>query len=112
MKMNEIIASDRIKRAKEATEKAFRKYVVYRQKSFEKIDSEKLKIDLRKIKENSISNLEKLKNRAVENLEAQGIKVFEAKDAKKAREIILKLIPKNEKIVKSKSNVIAEIELN
>ncbi|MEM5883036.1 MAG: LUD domain-containing protein [Candidatus Aenigmatarchaeota archaeon] len=98
-------------KAKELTEKAFRSYLIQRQKSIEKVDVEKLKKELRRIKEESISNLEELKKKTIENLESQGVKVFEAKDAKEAREILLKLIPKNEKIVKSKSNVANEIEL-
>lgn len=111
MSLNELPTSIRIKSAKEATEKAFRSYLMYRQKSLEKINVEKLKKELRRIKETSLSNLEELKKKAVENLKSQGIKVFEAKDSKEAREILLKIIPKNEKIVKSKSNMIDEIQL-
>ncbi|MEM5793962.1 MAG: LUD domain-containing protein [Candidatus Aenigmatarchaeota archaeon] len=111
MGISNLLASERIIKAKESTEKAFRSYLIFRQKSLERVDVGKLKKELRRIKEESISNLEELKKKARENLESQGVKVFEAKDAKEAREILLKLIPKNEKIVKSKSNVINEIEL-
>ncbi|MEM5834664.1 MAG: LUD domain-containing protein [Candidatus Aenigmatarchaeota archaeon] len=111
MGISNLLASERIIKAKELVEKGFRSYLLYRQKSLEKVDVEKLKKELRRIKEISLSNLEELKKKVIENLEAQGIKVFEAKDAKEAREILLKLIPKNGKVVKSKSNVISEIEL-
>ncbi len=111
MNLNELLASSRIKNAKEVMEKAFRSYLTYRQKSLEKIDAEKLKKELRKIKEISLSNLDELKKKAIENFKSQGIKVFEAKDSEEARKILLKIIPENEKIVKSKSNVIEEIQL-
>ena len=77
----------------------------------EKIDAEELKKELRRIKETSLSNLNELKKKAVENLKSQGIKVFEAKDSEEARKILLEVIPKEEKIVKSKSNVMEEIEV-
>jgi len=73
------------------------------------MDEEALKKDLRRIKEYSIKNLSALKAKAIENLKKQGVKVFEAKDSKEAKEILLKLIPEGETIVKSKSNVINEI---
>jgi len=111
MSLSEILNSSRIKNAKIASEKAFRQYLLYREKSFEKVNIQSLKKELRRIKEYSVSNLEELKKKTVENLKSQGIKVFEAKDAKEAKEILLKIIPKGEKIVKSKSNLMDEIRL-
>jgi iron-sulfur cluster protein len=111
MSLSEILNSSRIKNAKIASEKAFRQYLLYREKSFEKVNIQSLKKELRRIKEYSVSNLEELKKKTVENLKSQGIKVFEAKDAKEAKEILLKIIPKGEKIVKSKSNLMNEIRL-
>ena len=111
MSLSKILNSSRIKNAKIASEEAFRQYLLYREKSFEKVNIESLKKELRRIKEYSVSNLEELKKKTVENLKSQGIKVFEAKDAKEAKEILLKIIPKGEKIVKSKSNLMDEIRL-
>ncbi|MEM5874471.1 MAG: hypothetical protein QW641_00890 [Candidatus Aenigmatarchaeota archaeon] len=106
MNLSKVLSSERTIKAKESVEKAFKSYLLYRQKSFEKIDVEKLKSELRRIKESAISNLDELKKKAKENFKNQGIKVFEAKNAKKVRKILFKVIPKNEKIVKSKSNAI------
>jgi iron-sulfur cluster protein len=111
MSLSEILNSSRIKNAKIASEEAFRQYLLYREKSFEKVNIQSLKKELRRIKEYSVSNLEELKKKTVENLKSQEIKVFEAKDAKEAKEILLKIIPKGEKIVKSKSNLMNEIRL-
>ena len=111
MDLKEILASDRIKTAKKSLEIAFPSYFSDREKTLKKVDLEKMKKDLKEIKKNSLANLGTLKEKAIKNLENQNIRVFEAKDAKEACEIALKLIPENEKIAKSKSNVIEEIGL-
>lgn len=111
MDLKEILASDRIKTAKKSLEIAFSSYFSDRENAFKKVDLEKMKQELKNIKKNSFANLEALKEKAIKNLEEQNIKVFEAKDAKEACEIALKLIPENVTIAKSKSNVINEIGL-
>jgi iron-sulfur cluster protein len=109
MELKEILESERIKEAKKGFNLAFQTYLTNRQKALEGMDEEALKRDLRRIKEYSIKNLSALKTKAIDNLKKQGVQVFEAKDSKEAKEILLKLIPEGETIVKSKSNVINEI---
>jgi len=109
MELREILESERIREAKKGFNLAFQTYLTNRQKALEGIDEEALKRELRRIKEYSIKNFSALKAKAIDNLEKQGVKVFEAKDSKEAKEILLKLIPEGETIVKSKSNVINEI---
>jgi iron-sulfur cluster protein len=109
MKLKEILESERIREAKKGFNLAFQTYLTNRQKASEGMDEEALKKELRRIKEYSIKNLSALKAKAIENLKKQKIQVFEAKDSKEAKEILLRLIPKAETVVKSKSNVINEI---
>jgi iron-sulfur cluster protein len=109
MELKEILESERIRESKKGFNLAFQTYLTNRQKALEGMDEEVLKRELRRIKEYSIKNLFDLKAKAIENLKKQGVKVFEAKDSKEAKEILLKLIPEGETIVKSKSNVINEI---
>jgi iron-sulfur cluster protein len=109
MELKEILESNRIEEARKGFNLAFQTYLTNREKALEGIDGESLKKELRRIKEESIKNLTILKTKAIENLRKQGVQVFEAKDSKEAKEILLKLIPKVETVVKSKSNVINEI---
>ncbi len=66
---------------------------------------------VRKIKEDSISNLEELLEKAIKNLENNGFEVFYAENAKKAREIAKEFFEDCNLIVKSKSMLSHEIEL-
>jgi iron-sulfur cluster protein len=111
MNLEKILESERTKSAKVMMELAATNYIAGRDEALKRIDEKEMKEKIRKIKEYSISNLQELKSKAIENLEKQRIKVFEAKDSREACEIALKLIPKNELIVKSKSNLIKEIGL-
>jgi L-lactate dehydrogenase complex protein LldG len=111
MNLEGILKEERILKGKESLREAFLSYDKSREEAFRKIDVKELKERLRKIKEFSIANLENLKEKAIKNLSSQGIQVHEAKTASEACEIALKLIPKGEKIVKAKSNVINEIGL-
>lgn len=111
MNLQEILKEERLTKGKEALDLAFPTYYSNRENSLKKIDKEELKKKLREIKEYSIANLENLKQRAIENLTSQAVNVYDVKTAEEACQIVMKLIPKGEKIVKSKSNVISEIEL-
>ncbi|MBL7170196.1 MAG: lactate utilization protein [Candidatus Aenigmarchaeota archaeon] len=111
MDLKKVMDTERIKLGKKMMQVATVNYTRNRTNALKTIDEEELKKKIRKIKEYSISNLDKLKKQAIKNLESRHVKVFEAKDAKEARKIALKLIPKGELIVKSKSNTIKEIEL-
>jgi len=111
MELGEILEENRMKNAKKSFEIAFAKYLVNRVATMKEIDVEEFKKELRRIKEFSIENLDSLKRKAIKNLENQGIKVFEAENAKEARRITFELIPEKKTIVKSKSNVINEIDL-
>ncbi len=109
--LKKVIESDRTQAGKSIVLKSYETYLKNREKALEEIDEDKLKEDLKKIKKYSLSNLDELKKKTIKNLRNQNIQVFEAKNAKEARAIALKLIPKGTKIVKSKSNVVNEIEL-
>ena len=111
MNMKNLLKERSLKIGRNALKKAMKTYLESRSKTFSEIDIQKLKEKLKEIKEFSISNLDELVKKAVNNLKKQGIKVYLARDNKEACEIALKLIPKGEKVVKSKSNAIKEIGL-
>jgi len=111
MDLKKVLASERTKNAKVMMEIATNNYIQNRNDVLKAVNKEELKEKLKKIKEYSIDNLNGLKTKAIENLERQKIKVFEAKTAKEAVEIALKLIPKRQLVAKSKSNTIKEIDL-
>ncbi len=111
MDLKKVLTSERTITGKKALKTAFANYTLNRGKALQKIDEKTLKEQLKKIKENSLSNLDNLKRKAIENLKEQKIQVFEAKDAKEACKIALELIPKKETLVKTKSNTIEEIKL-
>lgn len=111
MNLNKILISERIDQAKKGFRESFSNYMKNFSSAIKTIDEKEMKKKLREMKEYSIKNLEKLKDEAKKNLEVQGIKVFEAKDAKDARKIIKKIIPKGEIVAKAKSNVLNEIEI-
>ena len=77
------------------------------------VDSEfqKLSEEVRKIKEDAISNLDCLIEKAMDNLEKNCFDVFYAKDAKEARKVAEEFFEDCKLIVKSKSMVTHEIEL-
>jgi len=74
------------------------------------LEYENFREELHQIKKRAISQIESLKKKAISALKENGINVFEAKDAKEAREIIEKLLKGKTKIIKSKSNAFNEIE--
>ena len=94
MDIKKVLASERTKNAKVMMEIATNNYIKNRDEALKRVNKNELKERVKKIKEYSIENLDNLKTKAIENLERQKIKVFEAKDAKEACEIALKLIPK------------------
>ncbi len=100
----------------EKTKATFWKVVLEYRKKREKallrnnLEYEKFREELYQIKKKAISEIESLKEKAIFALKENGINVFEAKDAKEAREIIKKLSEGKTKIIKSKSNVFNEIE--
>lgn len=112
MDVKETLTLERTKLAKKAIDKAFVSYLSNRKKALKRINEKEMKEKLREIKEYSISNLDLLKRKTIENLREQNVKVYEAKDASHARQIALRLIPKKERVVKSKSNTISEIGLS
>jgi iron-sulfur cluster protein len=74
------------------------------------LEYENFREELHQIKKRAISQIENLKKKTISALKENGINVFEAKDAKEAREIIEKLLKRKTKIIKSKSNAFNEIE--
>jgi L-lactate dehydrogenase complex protein LldG len=109
--LKNVLKSKRVQTGKKTVIDNYNNYLKSREKSQEGVDIDALKQQLKDIKKYSIQNLDKLKKKAIKNLKEQNIQVFEAKDAKEARKIALKLIPKGKKVVKSKSNVVNEIGL-
>ncbi|MDI6806201.1 MAG: LUD domain-containing protein [Candidatus Aenigmarchaeota archaeon] len=90
----------------------FKTYLKNREKTFGEFNIEQLKLQLRKIKEESISNLENLKEKTIRNLKEKGIKVFEVRNSEEAKKVLFKIIGKDEVVVKAKSNTINEIGLD
>jgi len=74
------------------------------------LDYERFREELYQIKKSAIENIEKLKTQAIKSLKANGINVFEAKDAPQARKIISKILSGKQKIIKAKTNTLKEIE--
>lgn len=109
MKVEEVLKDEGRKAAKEALTLASVSYLKALNLCLEGLDLPELKRRLREIREFSINNLVELKEKAREFLSKNGIQVHEAKDAKEAQRMIFKLVPRGEKVVKSKSNTIKEI---
>jgi len=78
--------------------------------SKKKVEKERFREELRQIKEKSISQIKELKEKAILAMRENGINVFEAKDARDARQIIKEIIGKRNKIVKAKTNAFSEID--
>jgi iron-sulfur cluster protein len=111
MKISKILREERRILAREAIEPALLTYITSREKALEGIDLLEFKENLRGIRDRAIQNLTVLMRKAGEELGKRGIKTFYARDAREARKIVLKLIPKGSVIAKSKSNLIKEIGL-
>jgi len=112
MQLEQILIDEKLKEDKKAFETSYSNYMKRRNEVLKSIDVNKLKEKLRKIREKSIEKLIDLKNLTEKNLEQQGIVVHEARNIIEARKILFSLIEKGEVIVKSKTNVGREIELN
>jgi iron-sulfur cluster protein len=112
MQLEQILIDEKLKEDKKAFETSYSNYMKRRNEVLKSIDVNKLKEKLRKIREKSVEKLIDLKNLTEKNLEQQGIVVHEARNIIEAREILFSLIEKGEVIVKSKTNVGREIELN
>ena len=87
-------------------------YKEKRDKIINEEEKEKLRDELRKIKEEALNDIFELKKKALANLTKNGIKVIEAKDSKDAIKKIKEIIGKEKLIIKSKSNTANEINLN
>ncbi|MEM5793120.1 MAG: LUD domain-containing protein [Candidatus Aenigmatarchaeota archaeon] len=109
MSLEKTLNSERIMVGKKVVVGSYEKYLKNRKTAQEGLDINSLKQELISIKKYSIENLEELKKKAIENIKKQNIQVYEAKTAVDARKILLKLIKRREKVVKSKSNVFNEI---
>jgi L-lactate dehydrogenase complex protein LldF len=77
-------------------------------------NSDSLKNDARRIRQNVIKNLDKYLSRFINNLEANGFQVHQAIDAKAASEIVIQIASRHnaQLIAKSKSMITEEIGLN
>ncbi len=75
------------------------------------VNFEEIVKKVREIRSNSLKNLENLKKDLKENLQKNGIKVIEVKNREELKDFLFKIIPKGEILVKSKSNVMNELEI-
>lgn len=89
----------------------FDDYKEKREKVFSSFNVEESRDKLHKLKKECLGNIENLKKQAVANLNNFGVNVFEAKDYIEAGEILKKLASGADLIVKSKSNVINNLDL-
>jgi L-lactate utilization protein LutB len=79
---------------------------------FNDLDSSALKEKASEIRASNISNLEVLWKKAIENFRNNGVIVHTAKNKDEAAEIFSGLTSEHTKIVKAKSNIIDELELD
>ena len=93
------------------TENLIRIFKEYRKKR-DAFNREELSKELVELKKKNIKNNESLLKMTIENLKKHGFEVFLAKDRKEANNIFNKLIKDDDIIIKSKTNVGKEIDLN
>ncbi len=82
-----------------------------RKKLFKELPIDSIKKKAEEIRVSNITNLNQLWEKAKQNLENNGVIVHTAKDAAEAKNIFLKLTCKEDCIVKSKSNLVNELDL-
>lgn len=86
-------------------------YLEKRARALKGEDIETLREQLYQIKSSAIKNLQEFKKQAIENLKINGIEIFEAKDKKETQELLERLIRRKSLVVKSKSNILNELEI-
>lgn len=111
MNLDKLLKDKRVKECRKAFRVAFKTYRINRSKAFKDVDKDELKRRVREIREASISQLEFIKKVGIKRLKENGVNVYEANDKDDVIKIFKKLVPKGETVVKSKSNVINEVEL-
>jgi L-lactate utilization protein LutB len=87
-------------------------YQSEKKRVFKDLDASAIKEKASEIRASNISNLEALWNKAIENFRNNGVIVHTAENKDEAAEIFSRLTAEKTKIVKSKSNVIDELELD
>jgi L-lactate utilization protein LutB len=87
-------------------------YQSEKKRVFKEIDSFAIKEKAAEIRASNISNLDILWEKAIKNFRNNGVVVHNAKNKKEAVDIFLRLTTENTRIVKSKSNIIDELELD
>lgn len=87
-------------------------YQSEKKRVFNEIDSSAIKEKASKIRASNISNLDVLWEKAIENFRNNGVIVHKATNNEEAVDIFLRLTTDNTRIVKSKSNIIDELELD
>lgn len=93
-------------------EQVIKNYELKQEIELTKSELNEIKEKTRKIREYSIDNLNSLWKKAEKNLSSTGVIIYHAEDSEKAQKIFLKLIKGCNIIVKSKSNLIEELELD
>lgn len=93
--------------------RAVSSYVSSKEKVLEKMpELERIRKDARKVKEKSIEQMFELLKKAMDNIADSHGNAYFAKDADEARKIVLELVGRNKIVIKSKSLVSEEINLN
>jgi len=87
-------------------------YQSEKKRVFEGLDISPIKKKASEIRTSNISNLEVLWQKAIENFRNNGVIVHHAKNKKEAADIFSELTTDQTKIVKSKSNIVDELELD
>ena len=97
-----------------ALERAVCAYAEARAEALEGVDFEKLRADLRAAKEASLNRIPELFDQFRREAERVGVQVYQAADAEEANRIVIELAQSHgaRKIVKAKSMLSEEIELN
>ncbi|MHA2168193.1 MAG: LUD domain-containing protein [Candidatus Hodarchaeales archaeon] len=93
-------------------ERVIKNYESKRAKILDESELDEIKKRIREIREFSIDNQVSLWIKAEKNLSSNGVGIYHAKNSEEARNIFIELIKNCEIIVKSKSNLIEELDLD
>lgn len=112
-KRNEIDTWINDENRRKGLSRAVAAYTTAKESALSRLKSlEETRKEVRKIKENSMESLQELVKEAMENIEEVNGHAYLAKDAKEARRVFSTLVGEGKLVVKSKSLVSEEIDLN
>ncbi|MGA2572874.1 MAG: lactate utilization protein B [Candidatus Methanomethylicaceae archaeon] len=112
-KRNEIDTWINDENRRKGLNRAVAAYTTAKESALSRLKSlEETRKEVRKIKENSMESLQELVKEAMENIEEVNGHAYLAKDTKEARRVFSTLVGEGKLVVKSKSLVSEEIDLN